>query len=311
MNRGADPRQGAVAAPAVPRASGLERRSVPFGAATDGNLLASPRAQAGMPVATPQVAGVVGVAVLVAGALAVRRPPVTRETVLAAVPWMAVGALLQTLGGLGVYPAALAPAVAPPQVHVAALALGGLAWLPSLQLAALRGREANTPGHLAASGVGALVVLLWLVGVHAQFDAQGLLWLVLTPILAAVVAGVGYFLLGLADAAPLAYTRLAGLVVVFAHVFDALAVTVAVDVLGRSAGGPLATATSDLLAAVAPALFVGAVVVPVRLLGALVAVWALAEFTHSSPTRGHVALGTLAALGLGPGLARLLALAVG
>lgn len=252
---------------------------------------------------------VVLVAILTALVLTVLQAPVTRATVLAATPWMVVGGLLETLVvtvASGAYRGMVAALLAPPQGHLAALVLGGLTWVPLLEFATLRNRRANVARYLGAAGWGAAVVLGVVVLWRGSIGSGGLLWLVVVPILGAVLAGVAYFLLALADPDPLAYTGLVGLLAVFAHTFDGLAVAVAVHVVGRKPRAPLAAFVADLVEATSLPLPAGWAFAGLKLLGVLLVVLVLARTARGSGTRTYLALGALAAAGLGPGVATLL-----
>lgn len=243
-----------------------------------------------------------------AAVLAVQRPPVTRATVLATAPWMVVGGLLEALAATGAYALAL-PLFDPPQVHLAALVVGGLAWTPLVQGAVVRERRAAAPRYLAAAGAGAALVLAAVLFWRASPDPEGLVWLTTAPVGAVVLAAVGYFLLGLGDATPLAYTRLVGLFAVFAHALAGIATAVAVDVFGRPPRG-LAAIVTDA-AGTLPLAGVGWLVLPIRVAGALVVVLALGHYARRAESRAYLALAAFAAAGLGPGVATLLRLAVG
>lgn len=255
------------------------------------------------------VVGALGVAgAVTALVLAVQRPPVTEGTVLAAAPWMVVGALMEALAATGAYGFALA-LFDPPQVHLAALVLGGLVWAPLVQGAVVRERLAAAPRHLAAAGGGAVLVLAGVLFWRAPPTAAGAFWLVVAPVVAVLLAAVAYFLLGLADATPLVYTRLAGLLAVFAHALDGVATAVAIDVFGRAPRG-VAAFVADASGTL-PVDGVGPLVLPLRVAGALLAVLVLGHYARGTETRAYLALGVLAALGLGPGAATLLVVAVG
>lgn len=255
------------------------------------------------------VVGGLGIAAAVTAlVLAAQRPPITEDTVLAAVPWMVVGALLKTLAATGAY-AVPFPLFDSPQVHVAALVLGGLVWAPLIQGAVVRDRLETAARYLGAAGVGTALVLGGVLFWRASPVAEGLLWLVIAPVVAVLLAAVAYFLLGLADATPLAYTRLAGLLVVFAHALDGIASAVATDVFGRPPRG-IAAAVVDASGTL-PVAGVGPLIIPLKLMGALVAVLVLGHYAREAETRAYLALGAVAALGLGPGAATLLVLAVG
>lgn len=253
------------------------------------------------------------VAVSTALVLTFQRAPVTRSTVLAAAPWMVVGGILEALVATGAYRGVVATLLGPPRVHLAALVLGAVTWVPLLQVAAFRNRHASGARYLGTAGAGAALVLVLVLFWRVSVDPSVVLWLVTVPIAAAGLAGVAYFLLGLGDAAPLAYTGLVGLLVVFAHALDGLAVGVAVEVFGRAPRAPLAAAVADLAGGLSLpfALPGGWLFVAVKLLGALLVVQVFARYARRAETGSYLALGALAAAGLGPGVATLLSLAAG
>lgn len=254
---------------------------------------------------------VIVAAIATALVLTALRVPVTRATMLAATPWMVLGGLLESLVATGAYPGVVAALLAPPQVYPAALVVGGLTWIPLLEVAAIRNRGVNAARSLATAGWAATAVLATVVLWRAAVDPAEVLWLVGVPVVAAVLAGVAYILLGLSDAEPLAYTGLLGLLVVFAHTFDGLAVALAVEVLGRTPRPPLAALVADGTDAAGLGLPTGWLFVALKLLGSLLAVQLLARTPRRTQRGRYLALGALAAVGLGPGVATLLRLVVG
>lgn len=254
---------------------------------------------------------VIVAAIATALVLTVLRVPVTRATVLAATPWMVLGGVLESLVATGAYEGVVATLFAPPQGYLAALVVGGVTWVPLLEVAAMRNREATGARSLAIAGWGATGVLAMVVLWRTAVGPAEVLWLVGIPVVAAVLAGVAYILLGLGDAEPLAYTGLLGLLVVFAHTFDGLAVAFAVEVLGRAPRPPLAALVADGIAAAGLGLPAGWLFVALKLLGSLLAVQVLARTPRRTETATYLGLGALAALGLGPGVATLLSIVVG
>lgn len=268
-----------------------------------------------------QPVGVLAVASLglaTAIALAVRGVTLGRATVLAAAPWMVVGGILEALASFDVYRGLIAVVVAPPQVHLSALVLAGLTWVPLVEAARVRDREDDVEWYLGTSGVGVGLVLLSVLLWRASVGPFVVVWLVVVPGLAAIFAGGAYVLLGLGDADPLAYTGLVGWLVVFAHVFDGLAVALAVEVFGRVPRAPLASILADVVldatARLVPSLPVrppvGWLFMVAKLLGGLVVVQVAARTARRAPTTTYLAMGAIAAAGLGPGVATLLSLVV-
>lgn len=246
-------------------------------------------------------AGAASVALLVA-----ERPPVNQLTVLAAAPWMAVTGLLHVLATGGAYPQPLVPLLRFPTVFVTAFVIAALVWVPLLQLATLRDFPPGSGTYLAAAGMGAAVVLLVTLLLREGLDGRGLLWLSATPVLAALLGGVAYFLFGFVDATTLATTRWVGYLLVTAFTFLGTAVAVSVDVYGAAGGalvGPLVDVADGLPTASA------SVAWPVVLLGMVVGVAVaalLARAIRTDAVLGHLLAVAAGALALGPGVARLL-----
>lgn len=248
------------------------------------------------------VAGAVTVVVLAA-----MRPPVTEGVVLATAPWMVVGGILAGLSDIGAYGTLVL--VDTPQVHLTALVIGGLVWAPLVQGAIIRERRPATPRYLTAAGVGAAVVLTAVLFLLTAPSSAGIVWLVSLPVAAGILAAGEYLFLGLLDATPLAHTRFAGLLALYAHTLAGLATTVSVDLFGRSPRGMaalVAEASGSL-----PIAGVGWLVLPLRIGIALLAVLALGRYAREAETRAYLALIVFVAIGLGPAVVTLLELGVG
>ena len=195
------------------------------------------------------LAAVVATGVVVAAVVAVYSTPVplTHRTVFAAAPWT-VGVAAVVVGrraglhdGLGVSTPVVVAAIA-------AAALG--IWILFSHLAALR-ELPYSDRYLVASGVGAAaVVSIALVGTVDGVDPARAVWLAFVPVLAGVLAAVGYFLLGLLYTEALVAFRWAGLYVVWTVVLEAAASAVATAVLGAAEPGLVTVAVLVVLGGV-------------------------------------------------------------
>jgi uncharacterized membrane protein len=216
---------------------------------------------------TVVLAGLGVAALLTVALLAVERPPVNGLTVLATTPWAIAAGVLDGLAATGAYPATVASVLRLPAVLVVALVVAGLVWVPLLQLATLRDYEGGSGHYLAAAGLGAAVVLFTTLLLREGLDGQALLWLSAVPLLAALLAGLVYVLLGFLDPTTLATTRWVGYLVVFGFTLLGTTVTVGIDVYGQRGAG-----LTDVLVSVAAGLPTASTSVgwPAAVLGAVV-----------------------------------------
>lgn len=192
--------------------------------------------------------------VLVAAAVALKSGVITvsPRAVLAAVPWTVAAVLAVVASRDGTYVgywlwAPLTTAPTPETVLATVVGFAIVAWLGAAYLAALRDITVDER-YLAASGLAATVVLAaaYLGGV-GEAAAIRLLWIPLAALCTALLAGVGYVLLGFAYTDALVELGGAGLFVVGAVGFEAVASAFAVEVLGGAPG----FASGLLLAALA------------------------------------------------------------
>jgi len=206
--------------------------------------------------------GGIAVGVVVAGAalatvlLVMQRPEIHHETVIGVGPWMVVAGLLHVLGAVGSYPRVLRPIVAFPIGPLLVFLLCSVVWVVVRQFATVRNVVPSSGRYLAASGAGTLAVLGAVLFVLTAPTADELLWLVTTPVIAAVVAGIGVLTLGIFDPTGLSRTRWVGWLVVFGFSALGTAFAVGIDVFGRSTtpvvsplvavGAALPTATASV-----------------------------------------------------------------
>lgn len=257
-------------------------------------------------VETVALGGLAVAAVLTVALLAVERPAVNGLTVLATAPWVVVAGVLDTLAATGAYPPNLAPVLQLPGVLLLTLVVGGLVWMPLLQLATLRDFSVGSGHYLAAAGLGIAVVLLTTLLLREGLDGQGLLWLAATPLLAAMLAGVAYVLLGFVDPTTLATTRWVGYLLVLGFTLLGTTTTVLIDVYSRGGGG-----VTDLLVSVAATLPTASTSVgwPAAVLGVVVGcvlAALVARAVRSDTVTGNLLAIVVSAVTVAPSVALLL-----
>jgi uncharacterized membrane protein len=261
---------------------------------------------AGPPAPDAVTASLVTVAaVLAAGAAARFGPPVTRRTVLAATPWMVLGGSLYALAGSGRYGGPLAATLGSPLVAPATVALATLLWLPLVQAGVVRARG-DPPAYLAATGTGAAVPVLVATLLAGRATVGTLVPLAVAPVVAAVAAAAVVFGLGLSAAPALAAGRSPALLAAYAQAFHAVAVVVAVDALGATAGGPIAGTTVGLGVPLVAGFGTAWPYLLLKLCGVALLVVLLGRLAERRPTGAYLSLGAVAALGIGQGVAVLL-----
>jgi len=250
--------------------------------------------------------------VTVAALLYVTRPPVTQRTVLAFVPWVASGAALHVFYQLGsrpgqqVYPALVEPLFAAPAVYVTTFVVMGVVWLAAMVLGTARGGERLATRYLGVVGAGVLLALLGLLVWQALGPALSprpvapLLTLIGTAALTFVV----YVLIGTWRTWVLAEARLAGGLVLFAHLLDGVSTAVAVDVFGTTERSLLPARIMEFAGTLPtePYLGTGWLFVVVKLVVAALIVVAFADYVREEPVRGNLLFAVVVAVGLGPAM---------
>lgn len=258
-------------------------------------------------------------AALVGTMLYVMEPPVNRRVVLSLTPWMVVGGAVHALYTANAYPPdfSLRPFFGPLTVYFTTFVAAGMVWAMMTTASKLADSTVRDAQYMAAAGIGAALTSLGIVLSRAA-DAETIIPAFVGLIGAAVVASVVYLLVTIVHTTTLVQTGLLGLVVVFAHALDGVITAVGVDVLGQGSGyaaGQWLLARSAELPT-AGTLGRGWVVVVAKLAVAVAAVVLVAVLLDrpSEGDRGpagHVALGLVAAYGLGPGVHRFLTLVIG
>jgi len=264
----------------------------------------------GFVVPDPLVAGGLGLAtVVVAGLLALIRPPVTRAVVLGFAPWMVLGGLLHVLHRMHLavdeelLPGSVAVLFSAPSVYLTTALLAGLVWAA---VGATRdgGDRARAAAPLAATGT--LTTLA--VGVFGAREAGREFALDPALALAGLVgslalAGVVSLALAAWRPAVVEATGSVGALVVFAHVFDALTTAIGVELLDAGERSTAPQFVLDLAAALPTADLLGVAWLFVLLKVALAVgiVVLFHDYVKERPGEGALFLGVVAAVGLGPG----------
>lgn len=162
--------------------------------------------------------------------------PLSRRTVLAAGPWTVAAAGVVVAARSGAYAGATTPVTTPSLLlAVGVLALGS--WILLVRVAVVRGMPFRER-YLAAAGTGAVVVVFGgLLGHVEDVTATRFVWLAIVPVAAVLLAGLGYFALGLVYTDAVVAFRLAGLFALAAVVFDGVAAAAAAESLGMPETG--------------------------------------------------------------------------
>lgn len=187
--------------------------------------------------ATTHGALLLGAAVLVATvAVGDSTVPLSRRTVLAAGPWTVAAAGVVVADRSDAYAGATSSVSTPSLLlAVGVLALGS--WILLVRTAVVRGMPFRER-YLAAAGSGAVVVVYGaLLGHVGDVAATRFVWLAIVPVAAVLLAGLGYFALGLVYTDAIVAFRFAGLFALAAVVFDGIAAAAAVETLGTTETG--------------------------------------------------------------------------
>lgn len=193
---------------------------------------------------TPVEAAAMLAAALMGGVVARLAVP-TRWTVLAAGPWTVTAALAVVAARMGAYDA-LAVEISSRTIIAAVAALATGSWAGSIHLADLRGLTYRDR-YLAATGSTAGIILGGAVLFQADLSVLRLVWFVIAPVGAALLAAIGYFVLGLVYTDALTELRLAGLYTLGAITLDGVTSAVVVEQLGGTRTG-MVTMALDWLA---------------------------------------------------------------
>ena len=188
----------------------------------------------------PYLVGLVVIAALVGAAIGYVSPRVTQSTVVAFVPWMAVGGALHVVAVQGVVGEPMRHLLEAPAVYLTTAVLAGIVWL----LAVREPLDLGSPHESAVvlGGVGVLALVIPVVAIVAAAAARGTLaptWPAVGLVLAVALTAIVWWAMARAVPTAVHDTGWAGLVVVFAHVLDGVSTTIGVDVLGGGERSPI------------------------------------------------------------------------
>jgi uncharacterized membrane protein len=257
-----------------------------------------------------QLAALVVAAVAVAAALWTVGPTVDRRLVVAAVPWMVLGAAAHALYQIApetVFPGPLAPFVTAPAVYVATAVLAGGCW------AALEAVETplDTPTGLGVLGAVAVLVLTVVAGLRGGLTEVQPFWSLAGVVLSVVVTAGVYLLVRAVDDA-VESIRTVAVLAVFAHALDGVTTTIGVDVIGTGERSPLPAAIMEFAGTLPtePFLGTGWLFVLVKLAIAVGIVLAFADIFEDAPRQGTLLFLAVVAFGLGPAVNNLVLFAL-
>jgi len=249
----------------------------------------------------------IGVAVAGWAGAAALKPRVTPSVATAFVPWAVAGAATHAVATVTAYPDPVAPLLAVPGIYATTAAAIALAWIVAILVGNLGDAESGA-SYLVASGYGAailpvLVVLTVAVTGSGRVDA----FLSAGGLLIAVIVGTVVLYLGIARVYPDAITEtgLGGGLLLGGQLLDAVA---AAYLLGGS-GVPLYDRVAEIVATTdvpSPVAFVS-----LRVLIALLLLVALTAIGKRRTGPAIVAIGAVAAIGVGAGANILLVTIIG
>lgn len=263
-----------------------------------------------MPLADPtpiHLLASLGTAAVVLGLLALLRPPVTRATPIAVLPWACVAAFSHHLALQGIYPPEVEPLFGGLLVGPTVFAIAGGLWLALRGVAVVRDREEGGV-YLVACGAGTALGLGVVTVTTLSLERGDAFVLVGVPTLAVVLSAVGYLSLGLVDPPGFARARFAGYLVAFAQTLDGVASALLVDGLGREVARPSVEVAFALTGTVGSpdALGVGWLLIVPRLVLSLSLVAILTRGSVETEVYRVLLLAALVAIGVGPGVTAIL-----
>lgn len=257
----------------------------------------------------PYLAGLL-LALLIVVAVLYRIQPVIREhTIVGFAPWMAAGGALHVVAVEGIVTGDPAQLLGTPAVYLSTAVLAGIAWIIAEQRPGSATSETAVSGVIALFGVMTLgIVLVVIIQEALARHTVSIIW----PMVGVAVTVIGTVIVWLVVGRlldPIAETTgWVGLLVVFAHLLDAISTTIGVDVLGGGERSPLPRAIMDAAGALptADVIGVGWAFILVKLVISVGILWLFIPFVRDEPPQAYALLGAVAAIGLGPGVHNLL-----
>jgi uncharacterized membrane protein len=260
--------------------------------------------------ALPYLVGLLVAAVVAAGLLYRRRPPVTEAMVTALAPWMAAGGGLYALFQSNAIPPGIAPLFGSPAVYVSVGVLAAIVWVAVADRPAEGWSRTTAPGLVGGAGILLLGSTVAAAGtVAAGSGGRPFVSVAILLVALALTAGVWTVLRRVATVKA---TGSVGVLAVFGHALDGVSTAVGYDVLGFGEQTPLSRLIIQAGEALPTAELVGAgwLFVVVKLLLAAVIVAVFEDYVREEPAEGYLLLALITAVGLGPGAHNLLLFAI-
>lgn len=248
---------------------------------------------------------------IVLSLLWVTRPPVNQRTVVAFVPWIVSGAALHVFYQLGeiyqvqIYPPEFEPLFSAPAVYATTFLVMGIIWILSVSAIPPDKMRTRGPLLLGLVGFGVSIPLLGLVvfqGQDPQVAPMEPTWPFVALGLAVVSTALVYFLLGYWRTYVIARARMAGAVVIFAHLFDAITTAIGYDILdvGERSAIPRVILEFSADLPTAETLGAGWLFVLFKLIMACAIVVYFADDLKRHEKQTNILFAIVAAVGLGP-----------
>lgn len=248
----------------------------------------------------PYLISTLAILVGAAGLLWRRRPQITDELVVAAVPWIAAGGLLHALYQLGGFSESVAPLFGTVSVYLTVTAIGLLSWLVS------EVQSLSSPRFVG--GIGSLVFLSTVGYTLVSVEFGSLLVSTVSVIGAVAMTGVVWGILSRRQPTVTEVTGWTGVVVIFGHALDGLSTALGYDLLDAGERTPLSRYILEFGTDLPTAEFIGGgwVFILVKLVLPVVVVYLFVDYLRDRPSEARAFLIFIAAVGLGPAVHNLL-----
>ncbi|MFC7026407.1 DUF63 family protein [Halomicroarcula sp. GCM10025324] len=247
----------------------------------------------------------VGGVVLFGSLLWALEPPIDQGTVVALMPWMAIGGALHAFNQepISAYDAVFQPLFGTPAVYLTTFITVGATWVVLSFVGVQRGSAENISRNLGLVGTGVLTVLFVVAVVMAvRSNLLSVIWPTVSVVVAAGVALVTVAVIAFWRTPVFVRTRYAAPVVVFSHALDGVSTAVGTDVLGIGERSPLPREIMEFAGSLptAPVLGTGWLFILVKLVVAVGVVVLMHQYLEDEPAEASLLVSFVAAVGLGP-----------
>lgn len=257
----------------------------------------------------PYIVGLLVGTLIICVLLYAVRPPFTSAMVLAIVPWVITGASLHVFYQLHIvaaedlYPPLIAPIFSAPSVYFTTFTALGIILTMSTMIVPT-GHDKRVALYVGIMGIGITVPLVALVvwqGLGDVFEVNAVLP-ALGFIIALVVSFVLFIIIGIWRTHIIAQTRYAGLLVIFAHVFDAVTTAIGVELMDVGERSALPRMIMDFAAQLPTADTLGEawLFVLIKIVIACGIVIIFADYVRDKPAEANLLFAIIVAVGLGP-----------